>query len=131
MPRTLKIHLPESAKSIKTPAATRHANRAIRNCAAGGSFGVIAINAGTTAIGSTTTNSELNASRAYSLRLNQGPWLCQVQSAAAGRLQGEILLCIHSATHGTSQGELQKEKFGVPVQRTGSECLGLRQGRAG
>src|SRR6266446_312060 len=73
-PRTLKIHFPARAKSINTPAATRHANRAIRNWAAGGSFEVMAMKAGTTAIGSTITNSELTASRMYSVRLMAQLW---------------------------------------------------------
>src|SRR5262245_25041862 len=69
MPRNLKIHFPASAKRIKAPAATRQASRAMRNWAAGGSFGGMAMKAGTTAIGSTTTKSELNARRVYSVRL--------------------------------------------------------------
>jgi hypothetical protein len=52
---------------MSTPAATPQASRAMRSFATGGSFGVIAMNGGTLAIGSMITNIEVTASKLYSL----------------------------------------------------------------
>ena len=68
MPMTLKIILPAAAKSISTPAATEQASRAMRNLAAGVSVAVMAMKAGTTAMGSSTAKSELNASKVNSVK---------------------------------------------------------------
>ena len=68
MPITLKIKSPAAAKSISTPAATEHARRAMRNFCAALSLAVMAIKAGTTAMGSSTAKSELKASRANSVK---------------------------------------------------------------
>ena len=69
MPKNLKMSFPDVAKINKMIAATRQATRAMRMRCGGVSFGVIARNAGTVAIGSIITNSELTASRMYSGRL--------------------------------------------------------------
>jgi len=68
MPMTLKIILPVAAKRMSTPAATEQASRAVRNLAAGESLGVMAMKAGTTAMGSSTAKSELNASKLNSVK---------------------------------------------------------------
>jgi hypothetical protein len=57
------------AQTTKTPPATPQANHIILIRLAGESLGVIARKAGRTAIGSTITNNELNASRMYSCSL--------------------------------------------------------------
>src|SRR5665213_3957017 len=69
MPITLKIAFPAAAKTTSTPAATQQASRAIRNFAGGGSLGVIAINAGTIAIGSRITKIDVTANKVYSPRV--------------------------------------------------------------
>src|SRR5260221_685389 len=69
MPRNLKIHLPAMANVSSTPAMTPQASRAMRMRDSGESCGVMAMNAGTVASGSTITNNELAASRIYSERL--------------------------------------------------------------
>src|SRR5437868_15494622 len=66
MPKSLKISCPDNANVNSTPAMTRLAGRTIRSRCTGVSVGVIPRNAGITANGSTMTNSELNASNAYS-----------------------------------------------------------------
>ena len=69
IPSTLKIVFPAKAKSISTPVATRQANRAMRSCSLGVLRVVMAMKAGTVAMGSTITNSELNVSTVYSVSL--------------------------------------------------------------
>ena len=71
MPRKRKINFPVRAKSSSTAAVTQHASRAVLTRCSGLSLGVMARNAGTVAIGSTMTKSELVASRTYSRRLSQ------------------------------------------------------------
>src|SRR2546428_50160 len=68
MPKKLKMSFPVVAKINKMIAAIMQAMRAIRMRSCGESLGVIARKAGTIAIGSRITNSELAASRTYSCR---------------------------------------------------------------
>ena len=63
MPSSVKIHFPVIAKSAMMPEATMQANPAIRTRDFTVSLGVIAMKAGTAAIGLTITNSELKARR--------------------------------------------------------------------
>src|SRR5438034_318475 len=69
MPRNLKIHCPAAAKTIRTPAMTQQARRAMRIRCSGVSAGVMARKAGTVANGSTMTKRELAASSVYSVRV--------------------------------------------------------------
>ena len=68
MPSSRKIHWPDRANRMRTPAATRQARRAMRSRDDTESRGVMAINAGIVAIGSTITNSELSANKQYATR---------------------------------------------------------------
>ena len=69
MPRILKMTVPATANASSTMAIVPHASRAVRKRCSGVLFGVIASNAGAVASGSTITNSELAASRMYSVRV--------------------------------------------------------------
>src|SRR5438445_12659925 len=68
MPKKLKMSFPVVAKSNRMIAEIMQAMRAIRMRSCGESLVVIARKAGTIAIGSRITNSELAASRTYSCR---------------------------------------------------------------
>src|ERR1039458_5627969 len=68
MPSSRKIHWPDRANRMSTPAVTRQARRAMRSRDATESRDVMAINAGIVAIGSTITNSELSAKKQYATR---------------------------------------------------------------
>src|SRR5262249_50331670 len=91
MPRKRKTRLPANENTSSNPMATEHAVRAMRMRCAGGSCAVIARNAGTVAMGSMITNSELSASRLYSSSDTGGGW-------PRGRWSGKPSL---AGSHGT------------------------------
>src|SRR5260221_11395574 len=66
MPITLKMKFPPAANSTSTPAATQQASRAMCSRSGGVLSGVMAMNAGITAIGSVITKIEVTVSEAYS-----------------------------------------------------------------
>ena len=68
MPKILNIIMPAAAKHNSTAAVVQQATLAVRSRSSGVSVGVIARNAGAVATGSTITNSELAASKVYSVR---------------------------------------------------------------
>ena len=72
MPRRSSSPCPRAANAMRTSVATRHARRAVRIRACGPSRAVIARNDGTSAIGSTITNSEEKARRRYSRSVTEG-----------------------------------------------------------
>ena len=69
IPRKLKMAWPIKTKKTSTPAATRLASRAMRTRSATVLLGVMAKKAGTLAIGSIMTKSDVAASNVYSRRL--------------------------------------------------------------
>src|SRR2546428_6186863 len=73
MPKKLKMSFPVVAKINRIIAEITQAMRAMRMRSRGESLGVIARKAGTIAIGSIITNSELAASRTYSCRVMRVP----------------------------------------------------------
>src|SRR5215471_18988687 len=68
MPRNLKTHFPANENTSSTPAAIQQASPAMWARCCGVSVGVMARNAGMTAMGSIITNSELKANKVYSIR---------------------------------------------------------------
>src|ERR671921_2364642 len=89
---------PKNANPIKRPMATKHAIRAVFNRSSTDSRAVMAMKAGTAAIGSTMTNKVLKANRAYSgsliarASLLRRRLITRGRLAATGRLedQGEV-----------------------------------------
>src|ERR1043165_9624273 len=88
MPRKRKIAWPVRTKMISTHAAMMQARRAIRMRASGPSFGVIARNAGTVAIGSMITKSDAPESTIY-----------LSSSIGFGRFHARRENCVRHAVH--------------------------------